>query len=56
MKTILSISFYILLFQPCIAQIKLQNLLVENLQNPTGLDIRSPRFSWQIASDKQNTT
>ncbi|MGZ3845385.1 MAG: family 78 glycoside hydrolase catalytic domain, partial [Flavisolibacter sp.] len=56
MKTILSISFYILLFQPCIAQIKLQNLLVENLQNPTGLDIRSPRFSWQIASDKRNTT
>ena len=30
------------------------NLCVENLDNPLGIDTAEPRFSWQIASDKQN--
>ena len=30
------------------------NLRVENLDNPLGIDTAEPRFSWQIASDKQN--
>ncbi len=35
-------------------QIQVQNLLVENLSNPIGLDAAKPRFSWQITSDKRN--
>ena len=30
------------------------NLRVENLQAPLGIDTSEPRFSWQIASDKQD--
>ncbi len=36
------------------AQVKIQNLLTENLSNPIGLDLAAPRFSWQIAGDKRN--
>ena len=31
-----------------------QNLLVENKVNPIGIDVTSPRFSWQLVSDKRN--
>src|ERR1043166_4261081 len=37
------------------AQLKLQNLLTENLANPIVLDITQPRFSWQLVSDRRNT-
>jgi alpha-L-rhamnosidase len=36
------------------AQVKLQNVLIENRSNPMGLDTRQPRFSWQLVSDKKN--
>lgn len=36
------------------AQVKLQNVLVENRTNPAGLDNKQPRFSWQLVSDKKN--
>ena len=35
-------------------QVTVQNPLCENLSNPIGLDIRQPRFSWQLISDKRN--
>jgi alpha-L-rhamnosidase len=38
------------------AQIKIENLLTENLINPIGLDVQQPRFSWQLISDKRNVT
>jgi alpha-L-rhamnosidase len=38
----------------CEAQIKLENLLCENLTNPLGLDVTQPRFSWQIISQSRN--
>ncbi len=38
------------------AQVKVQNLLCENLVNPIGLDISQPRFSWQLASDARGVT
>jgi alpha-L-rhamnosidase len=38
------------------AQVKVQNLLTENLQNPFGIDVASPRFSWQLAGDKRGIT
>ena len=37
------------------AQLKVQNLLVENLTNPIGIDVAQPRLSWQLASPKRNT-
>jgi alpha-L-rhamnosidase len=37
-----------------IAQVKVQNLLCENLVNPVGIDIDHPRFSWQIISDQRS--
>ena len=36
------------------AQVKLQNLLTENLVNPTGIDVQQPRFSWQLVTDKKS--
>ncbi|MBS1666627.1 MAG: family 78 glycoside hydrolase catalytic domain [Bacteroidetes bacterium] len=36
------------------AQVKVQHLLTENLSNPIGLDMSTPRFSWQLAGDKRN--
>lgn len=36
------------------AQIRLKNLRTENLNNPIGLDISQPRFSWQLLSEKRN--
>ena len=35
------------------AQTTVQNLLCENSVNPIGLDVRQPRFSWQLSSAKR---
>jgi alpha-L-rhamnosidase len=37
------------------AKLVLSNLCVENRTEPIGLDVRCPKFSWIIASDKNNT-
>jgi len=37
------------------SQLTVKNLLCENLTNPIGLDVKQPRFSWQLSSDKRNT-
>ena len=36
------------------SQVKVINPLCENLENPGSLDTKSPRFSWQLQSDKRN--
>jgi alpha-L-rhamnosidase len=36
------------------SQVSVKNLLCENLANPIGLDIKEPRFSWQLVSEKRN--
>ncbi len=51
-------SFFLLVFQ-CIvlsvfAQVKPGHLRTENLQNPTGIDVLQPYFSWQLLSAEQN--
>jgi alpha-L-rhamnosidase len=48
---LLSILFYSVLVP---AQVKVQNLLTENLVNPIGLDVKQPRFTWQLAGAKRN--
>ncbi len=37
----------------CFSQVKVQNLLCENVSNPFGLDVTAPRFSWQLSADKR---
>ena len=36
-----------------LAQLQVSQLLTENLQNPIGLDVPQPRFSWQLQSPKR---
>ena len=47
---LLPLLFTISLF----AQVKVDHLLTENLNNPIGLDVKEPRFSWQLTSNKRN--
>src|SRR3954464_356186 len=49
-------TLFLLLFiaASATAQVKLQNVLIENRSNPVGLDTKQPRFSWQLVSDKKN--
>src|SRR6476469_2393640 len=54
MKKLLLLGFTIGLLQPGSAQVKIKNLLVENLSKPYGVDNLSPRLSWQLISDKRN--
>src|ERR1700694_5450492 len=55
MKKIFSLVFSLfVLISITPAQVKVQNLLIENLSNPIGLDIKQPRFTWQLVSDKRN--
>src|SRR6266487_1523075 len=57
MKKIIFLLFLLqVLFVPAFSQVKVQNLLTENLSNPIDLDIQQPRFSWQLVSDKRNVT
>lgn len=35
------------------AQVKVQNLLCENQDNPLGLDVAVPRFSWQLSGSQR---
>ncbi|HUS02815.1 MAG TPA: glycoside hydrolase family 78 protein [Chitinophagaceae bacterium] len=54
-KGILLIS---LLFISIVAlsQVTIKNMRCENLNNPLGIDVMQPRLSWQLISDKRNTT
>jgi alpha-L-rhamnosidase len=54
MKKVVVFAILILLINSVNAQVKVQNLLVENLSNPIGMDITSPRLSWQLVSNKRN--
>lgn len=36
------------------AQVDLRNLTVENASNPIGIGVKTPRFSWQLVSNKRN--
>src|SRR5687768_3488640 len=47
---LLSISFHTIVF----GQIEVRKLTVENLSNPIGIGIKTPRFSWQLVSPKRN--
>ena len=54
------IKFFAILFSlqflaaETFAQLKADNLLVENRSNPLGIDVALPRFSWQLDVAKRN--
>src|SRR6185503_1441590 len=52
-QVILLISF-LLSLQQFYAQVSVTNLRCEMLVNPQGIDIRDPRFSWQLESGQRN--
>lgn len=54
MKKILVLSVAFLCTLNSNAQVKVQHLLTENRNNPIGIDVQQPRFSWQLASDQRN--
>jgi alpha-L-rhamnosidase len=37
------------------SQVKISNPTCENKVNPSGIDTKAPRFSWQLNSDQRNT-
>jgi alpha-L-rhamnosidase len=55
MKKYMSLFIATILSFTSSAQLKVQNLLTENLTDPIGLGVMQPRFSWQLVSDKKNT-
>jgi alpha-L-rhamnosidase len=52
----LVLFFLLAIANASFAQVVVKNLLTENLTNPIGLDEKLPRFSWQLSSDKRNTS
>jgi len=55
MKKIAGIFLLIPIFAiTSFSQVSVKNLLCENFSNPVGLDIKVPRFSWQLVSDSRN--
>lgn len=44
----------LLCIQQAAAQVTLQQLRTENLVNPIGLDVPTPRFSWQLTGNQRN--
>src|SRR5665647_2470872 len=47
-------SFFLMAASVTVAQVKVENLLTENLINTIGLDVQQPRFTWQLESNKRN--
>lgn len=57
MKKFIPVLFALLMAgQFANAQIKVENLLTENLFNPIGIDSPNPRFSWQLSSPERNVS
>src|SRR5215212_2033177 len=40
--------------QPAIGSLRVERLRTEYKENPLGLDVRAPRFSWEIRADTRN--
>lgn len=53
-RTFLVVVKFLLFVLPVVSQVKVQHLLTENLENPVGIDIQQPRFSWQILSEQRS--
>jgi len=53
-KTIIILFSFLLCLQLSQAQVTVKNLRCEMLRNPLGIDVRQPRLSWQLESNKRN--
>src|SRR3954447_3627517 len=53
-KRVVYSFLWLLVMASGFAQTKVQNLLVEHLTNPIGVETTQPRFNWQLLSDKRN--
>jgi alpha-L-rhamnosidase len=49
-KNLLTLSFCLILGTSCFAQLSAERLLTENENDPISIDIKTPRFSWQVAA------
>jgi alpha-L-rhamnosidase len=49
-KNLLTLSLCLVLGSSCFAQLSAERLLTENENDPISIDIKAPRFSWQIAA------
>jgi alpha-L-rhamnosidase len=54
-KSCFSLVMAVLFTMSAVAQLSVQQLRTENLDNPVGIDILYPRFSWQLAAETRNT-
>ncbi|MGE5518344.1 MAG: family 78 glycoside hydrolase catalytic domain, partial [Candidatus Dadabacteria bacterium] len=54
MKRLHILSACVLISLSAVAQLQVKNLLTEHLQDPIGLDVAQPRFSWQLISNARN--
>jgi len=54
MKKITLLLFSVLMSGICFAQLKVQHLQTETLNNPISIDARDPGFSWQLADTKRD--
>lgn len=48
------IIFFLFSYSIAIGQTKVVKLVCEYHENPIGIDVEKPRFSWQLLSDKEN--
>ncbi len=56
MKKLLGVITLQIIMAVGYSQIKVDRLLCENRINPTGLDNKSPHFTWKLISEKRNVT
>jgi alpha-L-rhamnosidase len=54
MKFLCSLFALQILATLCFAQVSVDGLLCENRTNPLGMDVKQPRFSWQISAAKRS--
>ncbi len=55
MKKTISIFFtFTFIYATALSQVKIQGLLTENRENPIGIDILQPQFSWQLAGNDRD--
>ena len=52
-KAFFLLVILILFVTTVFSQVKVVNLLTENLTNPIGIDVRQPRFSWQLSGSQR---
>lgn len=54
MKKNILILIFVSFSSIAFGQLTLNNLTVENVSNPIGIGIKTPRFSWKLVSNKRN--